>query len=147
MVDKMCNIFCLKHGRFAGTQCLGELYRMTNTFCLYLTINTWRSPTVLHQKIVFKKLKCIFECIFGDIHLSWKALYIYIYIWYLWVVRVFNIMCTWIFLELFITKLFLSVNNVIEFFFLIWHSWMIINLLNLVATRWRSLHPQSCMKF
>jgi hypothetical protein len=58
---------------FAGTQRSGEWYGMTNIFCFYLATNTWRSPNVLHEKIVFKKLKKIFECIFGDIHLSWKA--------------------------------------------------------------------------
>jgi hypothetical protein len=33
------------------------------------------------------------------------------------VLDVFNIMCTWIFLELLVTKLFLFGNNVIEFFY------------------------------
>jgi hypothetical protein len=35
--------------------------------------------------------------------------------------NVFNIMCTWVFLELLIKKLFLFENNVIEFF-IISHS-------------------------
>jgi hypothetical protein len=57
---------------FAGTQCSSEWYGMTNTFCFYLATNTWRSLNVPHEKIVFKKLEWIFECIFGDIHLSWN---------------------------------------------------------------------------
>jgi hypothetical protein len=47
----------------------------------------------------------------------------------------FNIICTWIFLELLVTKLFLFGNNVIEFFYnMTFTSKMIINLLSLVAS-------------
>jgi len=35
-----------------------------------LATNAWRSPGVFHEKLFFKKLKYIFECIFGDIYTS-----------------------------------------------------------------------------
>jgi len=61
--------------------------------------------------------------------------------------NVFNIMCIWIFLELLVTKLFLFGNNVIEKNYnMTFTSKMIINLLSLVATRWSSFHPPSCIK-
>jgi len=82
---------------------------MTNIFNFYLATNTWWLLGVLHEKVIFKKLKWIFEYIFGDIHLSWN-----LFLFFFWVGKFFNIMCTWIFLELSVTKLFLFGNNVIE---------------------------------
>jgi hypothetical protein len=61
--------------------------------------------------------------------------------------NVFNIMCTRNFLELLGTKLFLFGNNVIEKLYnMTFMSKMILNLLSLVATKWSSFHPPSCIK-
>jgi hypothetical protein len=61
--------------------------------------------------------------------------------------NVFNIMCTWIFLEMLVTKLFLFGNNVIEKNYnMTFGSKMITNLLNIVVTKWSSFHPPSCIK-
>jgi hypothetical protein len=63
------------------------------------------------------------------------------------VLDIFNIMCTWILLELLVTKFFLFENNVIEKNYnMTFVSKMIINMLSLVAIRWSSFHPPSCIK-
>ncbi len=62
--------------------------------------------------------------------------------------NVFNIACTWIFLELLATKLFLFGNIVIQKIYnMTFTSKLIISLLSLVAISWSSFHPTSCIKF
>jgi len=79
MVDKTCNIFYLKHGRlFKNTMIRWILWN--NQHFLFLSgdkrlVSTrWSS-----WKTSFWKIEMDFEYIFCDIHLSWRALYIYIY--------------------------------------------------------------------
>jgi hypothetical protein len=61
--------------------------------------------------------------------------------------NVFNIMCIWIFLELLVKKFFLfGINVILKKIIMTFTLKMIINLLSLVATRWSSFHPPSCIK-
>jgi len=46
------------------------LYGTTNIFCFYLVTNALQLPSVYHEKLFYEKLKWIFECLFGNIHLS-----------------------------------------------------------------------------
>jgi hypothetical protein len=58
---------------YTRMQRLGELHGTTNTFCSYLVTNVEQLPNVFRENLFFEKLKCIFECIFEGIHLSWRA--------------------------------------------------------------------------
>jgi hypothetical protein len=59
--------------------------------------------------------------------------------------NVFNIICIWIFLELLVTKFFEFGNNVLKKIIMTFTLKIFINLLSLVATRWSSFHPPSCI--